>query len=143
MELSYYLNKAIKEFGVDILLNLKLINILNDYNAFKNNMAAKLVLRTVIDSNYMERFLKIGEYNTSAQLLIDNFSNEFGFKYENVQFIFRSIAISLKWNVNSLDSYKISSQLTVNIDKTYLIDETLNLLKEGCIFCKKDNQITS
>lgn len=142
MELSYYLNKAIKEFGVDILLNLKLINILNDYNAFKNNMAAKLVLRTVIDSNYMERFLKIGEYNTSAQLLIDNFSNEFGFKYENVQFIFRSIAISLKWNVNSLDSYKISSQLTVNIDKTYLIDETLNLLKEGCIFCKKDNQIT-
>ena len=69
MELSSYLELAIKEFGGDIMSSSKLIYILSDYNAFKSNIAAKLILKTAISSNYLTKFLSIGKYgNYSAPL---------------------------------------------------------------------------
>lgn len=138
MELSNILELVVRDFGHSILSSPKLINILNDYNAFKNNIAAKLIMQTAISSNHIERFLKIGKYDTHAQLLIDNFSYEFGFKHENVQTVFRAIAIALNWDVKAFEG-------TVSVANSFkeesLMDETLSLLKEGAIFCKKDNQI--
>ena len=138
MELSNSLELVVRDFGHSILSSPRLINILNDYNAFKNNIAAKLIMQTAISSNHIERFLKIGKYDTHAQLLIDKFSYEFGFKHENVQTVFRAIAIALNWDVKAFES-------TVSVANSFkeesLMDETLSLLKEGAIFCKKDNQI--
>ena len=138
MELPNSLALVVRDFGHSILSSPKLINILNDYNAFKNNIAAKLIMQTAISSNHIERFLKIGKYDTHAQLLIDNFSYEFGFKHENVQTVFRAIAIALNWDVKAFES---TVSVTNSIKEESLMDETLSLLKEGAIFCKKDNQI--
>ena len=140
MELSNILELVVRDFGHSILSSPKLINILNDYNAFKNNIAAKLIMQTAISSNHIERFLKIGKYDTHAQLLIDNFSHEFGFKHENVETVFRSIAIALHWDIKNFES--TISVVSNGIREDTLIDDTLSVLKEGAIFCKKNNQIT-
>lgn len=139
MELSNSLELVVRDFGHSILSSPRLINILNDYNAFKNNIAAKLIMQTAISSNYIERFLKIGKYDTHAQLLIDSFSNEFGFKHENVHAVFRALATALNWDVKAFEN--IASRMN-DIQEKSLMDETISILKDGAIFCKKGNQIT-
>lgn len=137
MELSSYLELAIKEFGGDIMSSSKLIYILSDYNAFKSNIAAKLILKTAISSNYLTKFLSIGKYDTHAQLLISSFAYNFGFNQDNVKYVFLSVAEALNWELQKDNGLRQFETSKIYVNAT---EETLNLLKAGCIFCKKDKQ---
>lgn len=138
MELSNSLKIVIKDFGVQILSSPKLVNILSDYNSFKDDSASKYILKTAISSNYLQKFLKSGKFDMHVEFLISNFIRDFGLNHDNVLYVFRSVAEALDWE---MQSYNVLTQSEISNSHDSLREEALNLLKSGCIICKKDNQV--
>lgn len=138
MELSNSLRIVIKDFGVQILSSPKLVNILSDYNSFKDDPASKYILKTAISSNYLQKFLKSGKFDMHVEFLISNFIRDFGLNHDNVLYVFRSVAEALDWE---MQSYNVLTQSEISNSHDSLREEALNLLKSGCIICKKDNQV--
>lgn len=113
MELHKALQHIIQTDGVEMLSNLKIINILDDFNAYDDIAASKYILRSIIVDGCMTKFLSIGKWDNNAILLINKFHTSTGFKEEAVNDIFRSIAYALGWITN----YKPLGSQSKNIQK--------------------------
>lgn len=104
------LHKAIKQIvdteGPEIINDLRLVNILDDFKAYEDIPASKYILRAIIVDGYANKLLEIGKWDNRAVLLPNKFASITGFIPENVDLIFHSIAYSLGW----ISTIKISNQ---------------------------------
>lgn len=97
------LYEAIKEIknlkGANIIADSSLLNYLNDYHAFDERPAAKLVLRDIINGGYSEKILQLIKENTSREIKLKSFEHDFvdscGYKEELVLYVFRSLAYGI------------------------------------------------
>lgn len=97
MELHQALKHIIKAEGQDIVTDLRLVNILNDLNAYQDIQGSKYMIRAIIDDGFSLRFKQIGALNASANDLIRKFYTTTGFNADAVTKIFQSIAFGLGW----------------------------------------------
>lgn len=97
MELHQALKHIIRSEGQGIVTDLRLINILNDLNAYQEIQGSKYILRAIIDDGFASRFYQIGSLNNQANDLIHRFITTTGFNEENVLKIFQSLAFGLGW----------------------------------------------
>lgn len=97
MELHQALKHIIKAEGQDIVTDLRLVNILNDLNAYQDIQGSKYIIRAIIDDGFALRFKQIGALNASANDLIRKFYSTTGFNADAVTKIFHSMAFGLGW----------------------------------------------
>lgn len=97
MELHQALKHVIRCEGQSIVTDLRLINILNDLNAYQDIQGSKYILRAIIDDGFASRFHQIGSLNNQANDLICRFIATTGFNEDSVLKIFQSLAFGLGW----------------------------------------------
>ena len=97
MELHQALKHIIKAEGQDIVTDLRLVNILNDLNAYQDIQGSKYIIRAIIDDGFALRFMQIGALNMNANDLIRRFYTTTGFNEDAVTKIFQSMAFGLGW----------------------------------------------
>lgn len=102
MELHKALQHIIQTEGQDILKETRLVNILDDFNAYQDIPASKYILRAIIAEGYTTKLLALGKWDNNAEVLSQKFSAMTGFIPESVSIIFQSIAWGLGW-VNSFN----------------------------------------
>lgn len=102
MELHKALQHIIQTEGQDILKETRLVNILDDFNAYQDIPASKYILRAIIAEGYTTKLLALGKWDNNAEVLSQKFSAMTGFIPESVSIIFQSIAWGLGW-VNSVN----------------------------------------
>ena len=61
MALQEAIYKAIQEFGKDVLIESRFINILNDYHGFDEMPAAMLILRIIQEEGHMSQLVSSAE----------------------------------------------------------------------------------
>lgn len=105
MELHQALKHIIRSEGQGIVTDLRLINILNDLNAYQDIQGSKYILRAIIDDGFASRFYQIGSLNNQANDLIHRFTTTTGFNEDNVLKIFQSLAFGLGW-IMSMPTHK-------------------------------------
>lgn len=108
MELHKALQHIIQTEGQDILKETRLVNILDDFNAYQDIPASKYILRAIIAEGYTTKLLALGKWNNNAEVLSQKFSAITGFIPESVSIIFQSIAFGLDW-MNEFPSVQIVS----------------------------------
>lgn len=97
MELHKALQHIIKTEGQDVLKEIRLVNILDDFNAYQDIPASKYILRAIIAEGYAEKLLAIGKWDNTAEALSQKFSAMTGFIPDSVSAIFQSIGYGLGW----------------------------------------------
>lgn len=97
MELHKALRNIITTEGQEILNDLRLVNILDDFNAYQDIPASKYIIRAIIADGYTSKLLKIGKWDNNAQLLTNKFCASTGFNEESAWNIFQSVAFGLDW----------------------------------------------
>ncbi len=97
MELGKAFKVVVETEGVDVLKELRLVNILADLNAYEDVPAAKFIVRTLIGEGVTGRLLAIGEWNHAAEQLISRFILATGFMPDSVNAIVKAIAFALDW----------------------------------------------
>lgn len=105
MELHNALRNIVQTDGKEILKDVRLVNILDDFNAYQDIPASKYILRAIIADGYTGKLLMIGKWDIKAETLVQKFSTITGFIPELVLLIFQSIAFGLGWiNLINQDS---------------------------------------
>lgn len=97
MELHKALRNIIQTDGPEILKEVRLVNILDDFNAYQDIPASKYILRSIIAEGYTSKLLALGKWDNNAVMLSQKFSSMTGFIPESVFVIFQSIAYGLGW----------------------------------------------
>lgn len=98
MELYTVLRNIIDVDGQDILSNIKLINVLNDFNAFNSHPATKYVLKAFIENNFIRQMLDIGNSDANISMLSLKVTNTTGFMPEVVGYVIQSLKYGLRWS---------------------------------------------
>lgn len=105
MELHGALRHIIQTEGDDIITDLRLVNILDDFKAYENIPASKYILRAIIADGFAQKLLSVGKWNNDAQKLSSRFVATTGFMPEAVENLFKALAYGLgwinKWNQSS------------------------------------------
>lgn len=97
MELHKALQHIIQTEGQDIIKEIRLVNILDDFNAYQDIPASKYILRAIISEGYTNKLLPLGKWDNNTEMLSQKFSAMTGFIPESVSIIFQSIAFGLGW----------------------------------------------
>lgn len=97
MELHKALRHIIQTEGQDIIKEIRLVNILDDFNSYQDILASKYILRAIIVDGYTAKLLTLGKWGTDAEHLASKFSTITGFIPEAVFRIFLSLAYGLDW----------------------------------------------
>lgn len=98
MELHTALKNIVNLSGTSILKELRLVNILADFNAYDDVPSTKFIIKTIIDEGYMEKFLANGKWDLNCNKLIDQFVAMTGVVKDNVSYVFESLGFSVGWN---------------------------------------------
>lgn len=121
MPLHQTLRNVILTEGQDIVKELRLVNILDDFHAYESIPASKYILRAIIADGYSAKILSLGQWNTNAQQLVEKFTQTTGFIKESVTGIFQSIAFGLGWikdcnleQISDLDSQSSYRDTSIN-----------------------------
>ena len=125
--LHVLLRNIIEAEGKNIIVETRVINILNDYRAFDSDPASKYVLRAIITEGYAQRLLSASGWNTKVSTLISQFIIETGFQSDLVNYLFMCIAYGLKY-INSIatsSSYLVKN--TSNTNRNNIISSNLVL----------------
>lgn len=95
------LHEAIKRIvdcdGIEALKNVTIVNLLSDFQAYKDIPAAKFVLRMFISEGYVQKLLAVGTWNNQCQMLANKFVAETGFQNNIADFVIQSVACALGW----------------------------------------------
>lgn len=96
MKLYDAITEAVVEFGKDILVTPKVINILVDYNAFEESRALKLVLKTMIAEGYIGQLLNLKDWSGDKyNQLVSQIISATSFNELNVRYIVDCIGCGL------------------------------------------------
>lgn len=101
------LYNAIKEIaklkGKKIISDSALLNYLNDYHAFEERPASKLVLRDIINGGYADKILQLSNLGNNWTIKLKSFEHDFvdscGYKEELVLYVFHSLAYAINLTV--------------------------------------------
>lgn len=113
MDLHLALRNIIDTDGIDIVKDLRLVNILSDFKAFETIPASKYILRAIIADGYASRLIACGKWDANAKSLCNNFVLSTGFQEDYVYLIFQSIAYGLRF-VNRIDTIQNNATQQVN-----------------------------
>ena len=105
MELHKALRNIIQTDGPEILKEVRLVNILDDFQAYQDIPASKYILRAIIVDGYSSKLLAIGRWNREAEALANKFSSVTGFIPESVTLIFQSISYGIGWTTNNPENH--------------------------------------
>lgn len=97
MELHKALRHIIQTEGEGIVTETRLVNILDDFQAYADMPTAKYILRAIISDGYADKLLKVGEWNNEAKNLASHFSQSTGYMPDAVNTLFQSLAYGLGW----------------------------------------------
>ena len=59
------LRQAVEQFGIDVLTENRLVNILLDYGAYSDIPAAKTIIQAMITGGYCQKILDLGKQKRS------------------------------------------------------------------------------
>lgn len=122
MELCDAINKAIEDFGKEVLLDGKrLYNILNDWNAYETK-ALRRVTETILNMGYGRQLHRLfGISESERQLKIKSFITDIvseGLQREIVCEVFNNFALAMYWEPVYSDSPKDEPSKVKHIKKT-------------------------
>ena len=138
MPLHEALREVVDREGKEILKDLRLINILDDYKAFEENPSSKFILKSIINEGYSKFILSISDWNSSGHPIILKFVLMTGLDERYVKRIFDNLAYALrlielkdlgkiesnsnetKENKSKLDTTKPWKKLSINEREEYL-----------------------
>lgn len=96
MKLYDAINKIVKLKGKSIISESALLNYLNDYHAFDERPASKLVLRDVVNGGYSDKILNLCHSDNNWTIKLKSYEHDFvdscGYKEELVLYVFQSLA---------------------------------------------------
>lgn len=128
MELYKALKNIIQTEGPEIVKDLRLINILNDFNAYNDIPASKYILRAIIADGYSSKLLSMNIWDNQTEGLIHKFITTTGFVPNSAYLIFQSIAYGLGI-INSVSNNMPSkSQTSVSSCSSSTIDASEYML---------------
>lgn len=125
MELHLALKNIIETDGVDILNDVRLVNILNDFKAFDDIPASKYIIRMMISEGYMLRLLENKKWDSKTEVLCSIFSNNTGFQPHISESVFKCIAFALGWYV-----FECNSSITGNGETGEIVDNKRRTLSD-------------
>lgn len=99
MKLYDAIKEIVKLKGKDIITDSALLNFLNDYHAFEERPASKLVLRDVINGEYSEKILQLDNTQSSWTIRLKSYEHDFvdscGYKEKLALYVFQSLAYAI------------------------------------------------
>lgn len=99
MKLYDAIKEIVKLKGKNIITDSALLNYLNDYHAFEERPASKLVLRDIINGGYSDKILLLNNKESSWTLKLKSYEHDFvdscGYKEELVLYVFQSMAYAI------------------------------------------------
>lgn len=99
MKLYEAIKEIVKLKGKNIITDSALLNYLNDYHAFEERPASKLVLRDVINGGYSDKILQLNNTESSWTIKLKSYEHDFvdscGYKEELVDYVFNNITKAL------------------------------------------------
>ena len=66
------LRQAVEQFGIDVLTENRLVNILLDYGAYSDVPAAKTIIQSIISGGYSQKIIDLGRQKRSFLSAIFN-----------------------------------------------------------------------
>lgn len=87
------MQKVVHEKGSSFLLDNKLVNYLSDYQVRDN--AYKNIIKSLQDSGYMEKIIKITNWNLESRAMCAQFSKQYGFEKIKVSCVIDCIGFVL------------------------------------------------
>lgn len=123
MTLAEALREIVNQFGTEKLKSQKLINMLNDYQAFGEYPATKLIIRDLREMGYMEKILQqVGTAQFDLTLLScqHGFIDACGYKENLSKYVFDSIAYALDKKSQQQAAPEIDN---ATVDSFFPIDE--------------------
>lgn len=117
MELHKALRYIINNYRENILCEIRLVNILSDFNAFENIQGAKYIMRALIDEGITRKLLYLDKYDNSAKELAHRFIITTGFNSDIVNEIFNSLAYGLGWIKRMPQAKKSDPSISVQTTK--------------------------
>lgn len=139
MKLYDAIKKIIVCDGEKAITDLKIINILSDFQAFKDMPSSKYVLHASIRDGYVKRLLTIGSWNIDTQKLLDKFIFDTGFQHDVAYYVFQSIAYGLGYITSISNSPQPTSNtnpnnMNVKSGKTDLTLTSVQLNKKSATY---------
>lgn len=124
MELHNAIKEIVVSKGADMICNPQIINYLQDYQAFKEKPATKLILRDVINAGYGESVLAL-QNDQGWKIKLKQYQHEFidscGYKEELAVYVFESLAFAIGLNMNENQEPEVRSGF--NVDSFFDIPE--------------------
>lgn len=125
MKIENAINRAIKNFGNNVLSDSKLINILNDYNAFEEDKTLKFMFSSFQSLGYLEKIQKVNNWDFESKIIINDIISQTGFEEIKVKNLVNRIAFALgiieHYQPLSLSpSYNIREAISCITDKDIL-----------------------
>lgn len=119
MPLHEALREILDKEGKEILTDLQLINILDEYKAFDGFPSSKFILKSFILEGFSNSILSVTDWNVSIDLIITKFSHNTGIIKENIKKIMECLAYGLhEKNSISMHSNNIkTSEPILNSEK--------------------------
>ena len=129
------MRKAIEQFGIDVLTENRLVNILLDYGAYSDIPAAKTIIQAMITGGYCQKILDLGKQKRSflSSLFNSDFtvskpegddwhnklesfaaiiSKQNGFQRPLVNYVVECMVYGLDWTVSTPDTPQSPSAIT-------------------------------
>ena len=95
MKLYEAIETIIGAFGKEIINNEKVINILNDYNAYEESKTFRIILKILIAEGYMDQMLYVGDWSKIQDRFINNVISATSFNESNASYVIMSLAYGL------------------------------------------------
>lgn len=136
MRLQEALNKSVEEFGVEILNESRLINIINDYHGFEDMPSARIILQFIQDKFFINNIIdaEACELNSKIENIAYKLNKNYGFEKDVSKIICSTIWSSIHPEVicqNTFDDRKYSWTdefgVVFNKDGSKLLETTTNI----------------
>lgn len=136
MRLQEALNKSVEEFGVEVLNEPRLINVINDFHGFEDMPSARIILQFIQDKCFINNIIdaEACELNSKIENIAYKLNRNYGFEKEISKIICSAIWSSIHPEVicqNTFDDRKYSWTdefgVVFNKDGSKLLETTTNI----------------
>ncbi len=117
-------------YSKGLLLESRVVNILTDYNAFKEVIQARFILKSIISEGYADKLLSYQGWDDSCDKLIERFIQSTGLQANYVNYVFACLSYGLGWtaSIPDLEETKIEGQKTkTNTSKSHKTNSSSSL----------------
>lgn len=113
MALQEAIYKAVQEFGKDVLIESRFINILNDYHGFDEIPAARHILKIMQDESRFDVFFKsIDVTDFAISQIVTSLNRKYGFETEQAKAIICAIKMALSAEENQVAASSVQNDVS-------------------------------